>query len=132
MARRPAQIYYPKQEKKAENVPSQATIIESSPEISKACASGAGIIEPTSDLPRAPRIYEFRRSRRAVHIKDIVNSKFNYAPERKQIKRTPISEHDEEAYREAERLRIQEESRIAEERNRRWFAQKQFERYGKQ
>lgn len=115
MARRPAQIYYPKQEQKVGNTASQAAPTES-----------------FSASPRIPRINEFYRPRRPVNLKDIVNSKFNYRPERKRIKRTPIPEYDEEVYREAERLRVQKESRIAEERNRRWFAQKQFERDGKE
>jgi hypothetical protein len=132
IVRRPAQVYYPNHKKKVESVSPQVTTSAPAAESQKAHDSESGVIEPISDLPRAPRINEFRRPRRAVHIKDIANSKFNYAPERKQIERTPISEHDERVYREAERLRIQRENRITEERNRRWFAQKEFERYHKQ
>jgi hypothetical protein len=136
MARRPAQIYYPKLKKKEENVTSQADTTKVSSENStiesqKASPPETTEIKPSSDFPCAPRINEFRRPRRAVPIKDMLNSKFNFRPERKQIERTPIPEHDEEVYRQTERLRIQRESSIAEERNRRWFTQKQFERYNK-
>jgi hypothetical protein len=113
-ARKPPQIWYPKHDKKIANTFPQTNTAE-----------------PSSDIPCAPCINEFRRPRRAVPIKDMLNSKFNFRPERKQIERTPISEHDEEVYRKAERLRIQRENLIAEERNRRYFTQKQFERYGK-
>ncbi len=93
------------------------------------------MLESTPDPPSAPpeafRGNEFRRPRRPVHIKDIVNSKFNSLPEWRLIERTPISEHDEEVYREAERLRILRESGVAEERNRRYRAQRQNQRYDK-
>jgi hypothetical protein len=110
----PAQIYYPKQEKKIVDTPAQAATVEA-----------------PLDLPSVPFVNEFRRPRRPVHIKDIVNSKFNFSPERKRVDRTSIPEHDEAVYREAERLRILRESQIVEERNRRYLAQKQSERYHK-
>jgi hypothetical protein len=79
IGRRPAQVYYPNHKKKVESVPSQVTTIAPIAESQEMRDSELRMVEPTSDLPRAPRINEFRRLRRAVHIKDITKSKFNYA-----------------------------------------------------
>jgi hypothetical protein len=137
---RPAEIYYPTQHKKKETVPPQASRVEIEQETISPTANmeeivedsspmRADIIERPSGLPRLLCVNEFRRPRRAVSIKDITNSKFNYKPERKQVERTLISAYDEEVYREAEKSRIRRENRLAEERNQRYLAQKQLENY---
>jgi hypothetical protein len=153
---RPAEIYYPSKQKKKETVPPQASKAEvvkaTTPpaltktniveEIAPLEVSKAEIVEEVAPapeainetqvvLPRPPCVNEFRRPRRAVNFKDISNSKFNYAPERNRAKRVPIPEHDEEVYREAERLRLLKARRLAEERNQRYLAQKRYEEHSR-
>jgi hypothetical protein len=55
----------------------------------------------------------------------------NHISEQIHVERRPIPEHDEEVYREAERLRIQKLKRLAEERSQRYLAQKRYEERGR-
>src|SRR5687768_11270697 len=101
MPARPAEIYYPNQLKKKESHPSQPSRLV---RVEEATPPQEAITNVPPTLPRPPCINEFRRPRRAVRFQDILNSKFNYAPERNSAERVPIPQHDVEVYREAERL----------------------------
>lgn len=93
------------------------------------------ITQQTQDkkcLPNTPQENTFYRPRRSVHIKNLDFSKVNITNEGKYTLRTLISEHDEEIYWQAKMQRIEEMEKRANERNRRYFAQKESEKNNKQ
>lgn len=136
----PTKIFYPKKinnkvkEPKIEVIERQIKITEhkievieprrSEKESIEKIAKSDCIEEKSTVIPVKPILQVKEVSKPSLSVKD----KPKIQKTKNKIQRTPISRSDEETYREAEKIRLKEMEDFANERNRRYFAQKKYEK----